>query len=168
MGIDPGQVNLGATVKPTLGLSARNYGRVVYDALRGGLASTKDDESINSQPFMRWRDRFLHVEDAVRRGHGEDRRGQGQLHELTAGAMEETYERAECAKSLGSIIIMIDLTIGYTAIQSMGQPAQGGARLPPRPPGVERPPHPLHPPRLRGRTPHGARYRGDDEKVEPD
>jgi ribulose-bisphosphate carboxylase large chain len=34
--------------------------------------------------------------------------------------MEEMYERAEFAKSLGSVIIMIDLVIGYTAIQSMG------------------------------------------------
>ena len=29
------------------------------------------------------------------------------------------YARAEFAKSLGSVIIMIDLVIGYTAIQSM-------------------------------------------------
>ena len=54
-----GRPLLGATVKPKLGLSARNYGRVVYEALRGGLDFTKDDENINSQPFMRWRDRFL-------------------------------------------------------------------------------------------------------------
>jgi ribulose-bisphosphate carboxylase large chain len=33
--------------------------------------------------------------------------------------MEEMYARAEFAKSLGSVIIMIDLVIGYTAIQSM-------------------------------------------------
>src|SRR6201994_3805334 len=39
----------GATTKPKLGLSARNYGRVVYEALRGGLDFTKDDENINSQ-----------------------------------------------------------------------------------------------------------------------
>jgi ribulose-bisphosphate carboxylase large chain len=31
------------------------------------------------------------------------------------------YERAEFAKSLGSVIIMIDLVIGYTAIQSMAK-----------------------------------------------
>ena len=54
-----GRPLLGATVKPKLGLSAKNYGRVVYEALRGGLDFTKDDENINSQPFMRWRDRFL-------------------------------------------------------------------------------------------------------------
>ena len=35
------------------------------------------------------------------------------------------YERAEFAKELGSVIVMIDLTIGYTAIQSM---ASGRAR----------------------------------------
>src|SRR5580704_10161861 len=51
-----GRPLLGATTKPKLGLSARNYGRVVYEALRGGLDFTKDDENINSQPFMRWRD----------------------------------------------------------------------------------------------------------------
>jgi len=33
--------------------------------------------------------------------------------------MEDMYERAEFAKSLGSVIVMIDLVIGYTAIQSM-------------------------------------------------
>ena len=31
------------------------------------------------------------------------------------------YERAEFAKALGSVIIMIDLVIGYTAIQSMAK-----------------------------------------------
>jgi ribulose-bisphosphate carboxylase large chain len=31
------------------------------------------------------------------------------------------YERAEFAKSLGSVVVMIDLVIGYTAIQSMSK-----------------------------------------------
>jgi len=60
-----GRPLLGATTKPKLGLSARNYGRVVYEALRGGLDFVKDDENINSQPFMRWRDRFLFCMEAV-------------------------------------------------------------------------------------------------------
>ena len=33
--------------------------------------------------------------------------------------MEDMYERAEFAKELGSVIVMIDLVIGWTAIQSM-------------------------------------------------
>ena len=39
-----GRPLLGATVKPKLGLSGRNYGRVAYEALKGGLDFTKDDE----------------------------------------------------------------------------------------------------------------------------
>ncbi len=70
-----GRPLLGATVKPKLGLSGRNYGRVVYEALKGGLDFTKDDENINSQPFMHWRDRFLYCMEAVDQGRGRDRRG---------------------------------------------------------------------------------------------
>jgi ribulose-bisphosphate carboxylase large chain len=32
------------TIKKKLGLSAKNYGRAVYECLRGGLDFTKDDE----------------------------------------------------------------------------------------------------------------------------
>jgi ribulose-bisphosphate carboxylase large chain len=114
-----GRPLLGATTKPKLGLSARNYGRVVYEALRGGLDFTKDDENINSQPFMRWRDRFLHCMEAVNRAQAETGEIKGHYLNVTAATMEDMYERAELAKEIGSLIIMIDLTIGYTAIQSM-------------------------------------------------
>jgi ribulose-bisphosphate carboxylase large chain len=116
-----GRPILGATTKPKLGLSARNYGRVVYEALRGGLDFTKDDENINSQPFMRWRDRYLHVMEAVNRAQAETGEIKGHYLNVTAATMEDMYERAEFAKEIGSIIIMIDLTVGYTAIQSMGK-----------------------------------------------
>jgi ribulose-bisphosphate carboxylase large chain len=112
---------LGATVKPKLGLSARNYGRVVYEALRGGLDFTKDDENINSQPFMRWRDRYLFCMEAVNRAVAATGEIKGHYLNVTAGTMEEMYERADFAKELGSVIIMIDLTVGYTAIQSMSK-----------------------------------------------
>jgi ribulose-bisphosphate carboxylase large chain len=35
--------------------------------------------------------------------------------------MEDMYERAELARDLGSVVVMIDLVIGYTAIQSMSK-----------------------------------------------
>jgi ribulose-bisphosphate carboxylase large chain len=114
-----GRPLLGATVKPKLGLSARNYGRVVYEALQGGLDFTKDDENINSQPFMRWRDRWLFCMEAVNRAQAETGEIKGHYLNVTAATMEEMYERAEFAKELGSVIIMIDLTVGYTAMQSM-------------------------------------------------
>lgn len=114
-----GRPLLGATVKPKLGLSGRNYGRVVYEALAGGLDFTKDDENINSQPFMHWRDRFLYCMEGVNRAQAATGEVKGTYLNVTAGTMEEMYERAEFARDLGSVIIMIDLVIGYTAIQSM-------------------------------------------------
>ena len=116
-----GRPLLGATVKPKLGLSARNYGRVVYEALRGGLDFTKDDENINSQPFMRWRDRFVHCMEAVNKAQDETGEVKGHYLNVTAPTMEDMYERADFAKEIGSIIVMIDLTVGYTAIQSMAK-----------------------------------------------
>jgi ribulose-bisphosphate carboxylase large chain len=116
-----GRPLLGATVKPKLGLSARNYGRVVYEALKGGLDFTKDDENINSQPFMHWRDRFLYCMEAVNRAQAMSGEVKGTYLNVTGATMEDMYERAEFAKELGSIIVMIDLVIGYTAIQSMAK-----------------------------------------------
>ncbi len=116
-----GRPLLGATVKPKLGLSAKNYGRVVYEALVGGLDFTKDDENINSQPFMRWRDRFLYAIEGVNKAAAGSGEIKGHYMNVTAGTMEDMYERAEFAKEIGSVILMVDLTIGYTAIQSMAK-----------------------------------------------
>ncbi|MFN2556768.1 MAG: ribulose-bisphosphate carboxylase large subunit [Nitriliruptorales bacterium] len=114
-----GRPILGGTMKPKLGLSARNYGKVVYEALRGGLDFTKDDENINSQPFMRWRDRYLHVIEAVQKAQEQTGELKGHYMNVTAASTREMLERAEFAKELGSPIIMVDLTVGYTAIQDL-------------------------------------------------
>lgn len=116
-----GRPLLGATTKPKLGLSARNYGRVIYEGLKGGLDFMKDDENINSQPFMHWRDRFLYVMDAVNKAQAVTGEVKGSYLNVTAGTMEQMYERAEFARDLGSVIVMVDLVIGYTAIQSMAE-----------------------------------------------
>ena len=114
-----GRPLLGATVKPKLGLSGKNYGRVVYEGLKGGLDFLKDDENINSQPFMRWRERFLYVMEGINKAAAKTGAVKGSYLNVTAATMEEMYERAEFARELGSIVIMVDLVIGYTAIQSM-------------------------------------------------
>jgi ribulose-bisphosphate carboxylase large chain len=116
-----GRPLLGATMKPKLGLSGRNYGRVVYEALGGGLDFTKDDENINSQPFMHWRDRFLYCMEGVNKASAVTGEIKGHYLNVTGATMEDMYERAEFARELGSCIIMIDLVIGYTAIQSMAK-----------------------------------------------
>ncbi|ALG69257.1 ribulose-bisphosphate carboxylase large subunit [Beggiatoa leptomitoformis] len=116
-----GRPLLGATVKPKLGLSGKNYGRVIYEALKGGLDFVKDDENINSQAFMHWRERFLFAMEAVNRASAATGEVKGHYLNITAATMEDMYERAEFAKELGSVVVMIDLVIGYTAIQSMAK-----------------------------------------------
>lgn len=114
-----GKPLLGATTKPKLGLSGKNYGRVVYEGLKGGLDFMKDDENINSQPFMHWRDRFLYCMEAVNKATAVTGEVKGHYLNITAGTMEEMYARAEFAKQLGSVIVMVDLIVGWTAIQSI-------------------------------------------------
>ena len=115
-----GRPMLGCTIKPKLGLSAKNYGRAVYEALRGGLDFTKDDENINSQPFMRWKQRFDYVMEAVNQAEEETGERKGHYLNVTSGTVEEMFKRAEYAKSLGARIIMHDfLTAGFTANTSL-------------------------------------------------
>jgi ribulose-bisphosphate carboxylase large chain len=93
------------------------------------LDFTKDDENINSQPFMRWRDRFLYSMEGVNRGSAASGEVKGHYLNVTAATMEEMYERAEFAKELGSVVVMIDLTIGFTAMQSMSKWARANGVL---------------------------------------
>jgi ribulose-bisphosphate carboxylase large chain len=59
--------------------------------------------------------------EAVNRAQAATGEVKGTYLNITAGTMEDLYERAEFAKELGSCIVMIDLVIGYTAIQSMAK-----------------------------------------------
>ncbi len=94
-----GRPLLGATVKPKLGLSGKNYGRVVYEALQGGLDFTKDDENITPQPFMHWRDRFLNCMEAVNRAQATSGEIKGHYLNVTAATMEDMYVSAPSSRS---------------------------------------------------------------------
>ncbi len=117
-----GRPLLGCTIKPKLGLSAKNYGRAVYEVLRGGLDFSKDDENVNSQPFMRWRDRFLFCQEAIDKAQAETGERKGHYLNVTAGTIEEMFQRAEFAKEIKSPIIMSDyLTLGWAAHNSLSK-----------------------------------------------
>jgi ribulose-bisphosphate carboxylase large chain len=115
-----GRPLLGCTIKPKLGLSAKNYGRACYEGLRGGLDFTKDDENVTSQPFMRWRDRFLFCAEAIYRSQAETGEVKGHYLNTTAATSEEVLKRAEFAAALGVPIVMHDyLTGGFTTNTSL-------------------------------------------------
>ena len=67
--------------------------------------------------------------EAVSRAEAATGEIKGSYMNVTAGTMEDMYERAEFAKELGSIIIMIDLTVGYTAMQSMAKWARANGMI---------------------------------------
>ena len=114
-----GRPILGATIKPKLGMSAKNYGRAVYECLRGGLDFTKDDENINSQPFMRWRDRFSFVAEAIRKAEAETGERKGHYLNVTAPDVEQMLERAEYARQCSPIIMVDYLVVGFTSHQTL-------------------------------------------------
>ncbi|EPS74271.1 hypothetical protein M569_00481, partial [Genlisea aurea] len=92
----------------------------VYECLRGGLDFTKDDENVNSQPFMRWRDRFLFCAEGIYKAQAETGEIKGHYLNATAGTCEEMIKRAVFARELGVPIIMHDyLTGGFTANTSL-------------------------------------------------
>ena len=53
----------------------------------------------------------------------------GRYMNVPAAAIEDMYERAEFAKEIGSVIIMMDLTVGYTAMQSMSKWARANGLI---------------------------------------
>ncbi|RCU61639.1 hypothetical protein SETIT_J020800v2 [Setaria italica] len=100
------------------------YGRPLlgscYECLRGGLDFTKDDENVNSQPFMRWRDRFVFCAEAIYKAQAETGEIKGHYLNATAGTCEEMIKRAAFARELGVPIVMHDyLTGGFTANTSL-------------------------------------------------
>lgn len=111
-----GRPLLGGTIKPKLGVTARDYATIIYESLAGGLDTTKDDENLNSQPFNRWRDRFLYGMEAVTRAEAESGEAKGHFFNVTAGSTGEILRRLEYAAEQGSRYVMLDfITAGFAA-----------------------------------------------------
>ena len=70
---------------------------------------------------MRWRDRYLFAMEGVMRASAATGEVKGHYMNVTAASMEEMYERAEFARDIGSVIIMVDLTVGFTAMKSLAR-----------------------------------------------
>jgi ribulose-bisphosphate carboxylase large chain len=68
---------------------------------------------------VRWRERFFNCLEGINRDSAATGEVKGSYLNITAATMEEVYKRAEYSKAICSIVIMIDLVMGYTAIQSI-------------------------------------------------
>ncbi|MEJ2748061.1 MAG: RuBisCO large subunit C-terminal-like domain-containing protein [Anaerolineae bacterium] len=112
---------IGGTVKPKLGLPPKAYATIIYESLMGGLDTTKDDENMNSQPFSRWRDRFMYAQEAVEEAMAETGEFKGQWHNVTANSTFECLRRIEYVKAKGAHMFMFDfITAGFAASAAGG------------------------------------------------
>ncbi len=106
---------MGCIIKPKLGLSVKNYGKAVYECLHGGLDFTKDDENVNSQPFMCWKNCFLFVVEAIYKSQAETSEIKGHYLNAITRTCKEMMKRATFARELRTPIIMHNyLTCGFT------------------------------------------------------
>jgi len=78
---------------------------------------------------MRWRERFLYCMEGINRASASTGETKGSYLNITAATMEDIYARADYAKAVGSVIVMIDLVMGYTAIQSIAYWARNNDML---------------------------------------
>ncbi|CAN6445168.1 unnamed protein product [Victoria cruziana] len=99
-----GRPLLGCTIKPKLGLSAKNYGRAVYECLRSGLDFTKDDENMNSQLFMHWRDGFLFCTEAIYKAQSEIGEIKGHYLNVTARGFTVNTSLAHYCRDNGLLL----------------------------------------------------------------
>lgn len=111
-----GRPLIGGTVKPKLGLPPKAYATIISECLIGGLDTTKDDENMNSQPFSRWRDRFMYAQEAVVDAMNATGEFKGHWHNITAASTSESLRRMEYLASVGARMCMFDfLTAGFAA-----------------------------------------------------
>jgi ribulose-bisphosphate carboxylase large chain len=57
--------------------------------------------------------------DAVNKASAATGEVKGSYLNVTAATVEDMYERAEFAKELGSVVVMVDLVVGWSTIQSI-------------------------------------------------
>jgi ribulose-bisphosphate carboxylase large chain len=111
-----GRPLLGCTIKPKLGLSAKNYGRAVYEcsARWSRLHQRRREHQLSALPALA---RSLPVcSRCDRKAQAETGEIKGHYLNVTAATCEEMIKRAEYAKELEMPIIMHDfLTAGFTA-----------------------------------------------------
>jgi ribulose-bisphosphate carboxylase large chain len=117
-----GRPLLSATMRPMMGLSPRQYGRAIFEALKGGVDLTCDPTLMHSIPGNGWRERFRFAAEAVHSAANDTSEFKSHVANITAGCVEDMLERAQCAKELDLTFIMVDsAAVGWSALQSVAR-----------------------------------------------
>lgn len=111
---------VGTIVKPKIGLNPKDTAEYVYEAGKGGLTNSKDDETLVDQKFCPIEDRTVAVAEALDRLESE---GHKMLHAINVSTNgDKIVELAEKVQSWGAKQLMVDvITCGFAAVQALAE-----------------------------------------------
>lgn len=116
----PDKPLIGTIVKPKIGLPPKEFADYVYQAGKGGLTNSKDDETLVDQDFCPLEDRVNHVSESLDRLKEE---GHKMIHAhniSTSG--HRILEAADIALENGARQLMVDvLTVGFAGVQALAE-----------------------------------------------
>ncbi len=116
-----GRPHVGTIIKPKVGLSPKETGKVAYEAAVGGVDFIKDDETLTDQKFCPLLDRISAVMEALDKANSETGRKTLYAPDITA----ESYKIAELADRAiehGAPFLMVDVVpCGYSPIRMLAE-----------------------------------------------
>lgn len=116
----PDKPLVGTIVKPKIGLAPKEFADYVYEAGKGGLTNSKDDETLVDQKFCPIEDRTVAVAEALDRLESEGHKMMHAINVSTSG--HKILELAEKVQSWGARELMVDvITCGFAAVQALAE-----------------------------------------------
>ncbi|MEM1558838.1 MAG: ribulose-bisphosphate carboxylase large subunit [Candidatus Bathyarchaeia archaeon] len=113
--------HLGTIIKPKVGLTAKDFAKVAYEAAMGGVDFIKDDETLTSQKFNTVEDRITHVMNALDKVKSETGRNVLYACDITSD-YNRLFKHAETVLEHGGNCVMVDvLCTGYAALRALAE-----------------------------------------------
>ncbi len=111
---------VGTIVKPKIGLPPKRFGDYIFEAGKGGLTNSKDDETLVDQDFCPLEDRVSEVSERLDLLEEE---GHKMIHAHNISTTShEILEAADLALENGARQLMIDvLTVGFSGLQALAE-----------------------------------------------
>jgi len=115
----PGRPHVGTIVKPKMGLTAKEWAEVAYEAAMGGVDFIKDDENLSNQPFCPIEDRTVNVLEKL--DQVKEETGRTVIHAVNVTAKHDVmWRRIEDVLDNGAKCLMIDVILtGYQELAQM-------------------------------------------------
>ncbi|MFO7793309.1 MAG: RuBisCO large subunit C-terminal-like domain-containing protein [Candidatus Saliniplasma sp.] len=111
---------IGTIVKPKIGLPPKEFADYVYQAGKGGLTNSKDDETLVDQDFCPLEERVSQVSESLDRLEEEGHKMVHAHNISTSG--HRILDAADIALENGARQLMVDvLTVGFAGVQALAE-----------------------------------------------